>query len=328
MPYLKLDQLKTTAELARRLPYPLASKYHAIPVNEARARVTVAMADPTDFQAQAAITEGLGAKPYFVQADQQMIDKCLEKTWLQSSEDSYHVLMWSKEKEPCDHIFSYAKQVTALLDAQIFHFQKSSNIRDALDEFISEAHKQNGTLLILNFPKQSLLNQFFYNPPECQVIDRVKNSVLIARFPRWPIQKILLLLGCNDQDQPGVDWCLKIAEQTQVEVTILPLMIPSRVLLQQAGPDCHQLSDLLSTDCNLGSKLRTTLQNFVDEGIATTLRLREEPIFYQIRSEALESDYDLMILGAQPKNRIQRLMHRDIVPNLLFWADRPVLIAR
>jgi len=328
MPYLKLDQLKTTPSLTRLLPFAIASRYHAIPVNMESTKVTIAMANPTDLQAQAAISECLGAKPYFVQADQQSIDNWLEKTWSQSSEDMRRVLVWTPGQEQCEKFLSYCNQVATLLVAKLFNFPKKTYNYKAIDDLVTETQQHTCNLLILCLPEQSLINQLFRNPPECQLIDRSKYSVLVARSPRWPIRKILLVLRYDDQDQPGVDCCLDIAKRTGAAVTILPLILPSRDLYQQAGPTCHHPSALLSTHHNLGSKLHAALQIFIDEGVPSTLRLREEPPFYQIRTEAKDSDYDLIIVGAQPRNRVQQLTRRGIIPNLLFWADRPLLIAR
>ncbi|MEN8172302.1 MAG: hypothetical protein ABFS03_05420 [Chloroflexota bacterium] len=328
MPYLKLNQLRPTPSSARLLPLAIAKRYHAIPVTVESTKITVAMANPEDLDAQAVISECLGAKPYFVQANQQSIDNWLEKTWSGSANDFGRVLVWTPGQEHCENFISFCNQVATLLDAKLVNYSKNTYNHKTIDDYVTQSDQEPCKLLILCLPKQSLINKFLRNPPECQLIDRSKNSVLVARSPRWPIRKILLVLRHDGSDQPGIDCCLDIAKRTEAEVTILPLILPSRDLYQQAGPACHHLSDLLSTSHNLGSKLRSALQIFVHEGIPSTLRLREEPPFYQIRSEAEDSDYDLIIVGAQMRNRVQLLTRHGIIPNILVWVDRPTLIAR
>ena len=58
------------------------------------------------------------------------------------------------------------------------------------------------------------------------------------------------------------------------------------------------------------------------------MRFRQGEPARQIRWEVKEGSYDLIVVGAEPSGRWQRLFMSELVAPMLAWLDRPLLIAR
>ena len=83
--HLTLDSLAIIPRLVRRLPPALAFRFHALPLSEGNGYITVAMADPDDAVARAAVAAALGTRLYVVEADPMAIDRLLSEVWPKES---------------------------------------------------------------------------------------------------------------------------------------------------------------------------------------------------------------------------------------------------
>jgi hypothetical protein len=79
--HLTLDNLAIIPRLVRRLPPALAFRFHALPLAEGNGYIMVAMADPDDAVARAAVAAALGTRLYVVRADPAAIDGLLSEVW-------------------------------------------------------------------------------------------------------------------------------------------------------------------------------------------------------------------------------------------------------
>ena len=83
--HLTLDSPAIIPRLVRRLPPALAFRFHALPLAEGKGYITVAMADPDDAEARAALAAALGMRLYVVKADPMVIDGLLSEVWPKES---------------------------------------------------------------------------------------------------------------------------------------------------------------------------------------------------------------------------------------------------
>ena len=80
-----LDSLAIIPRLVRRLPPALAFRFHALPLFESNGYITVAMADPDDAAARAAVAAALGTRLHVVEADPMVIEGLLSEVWPKES---------------------------------------------------------------------------------------------------------------------------------------------------------------------------------------------------------------------------------------------------
>ncbi len=326
--YLTLNRLTANLQLARRLPRDLAYRYHVLPVAEDGGRVTVAMANPQDEHAQAAVGTALGTTPYIVQGDQTAIDTLLAKVWLEERPSPLQVLIHIEDDLISSKLSAYAFAIGELLRAQISPFEPSGFSHHNLEALVQEVASKRYDLIITQAPKPSFIEQLALGRPVRRIADRIPASVLICNDQRWPIRKILLVAGEAPANDLAEDWTVRLARRSGASVTVLGIVPPVPAMYGQQERMRQGLTALLSTRTALGQEMRRAAQRLVDWEIDGRLRLREGPFDQQLQQEVLEGDYDLIMVNADPDNRYLRRLTRGSASTLLRWTDRPVLIAK
>lgn len=327
--FFTLDNLVVNPRLARRLPPALAFQYHALPVAKDNDHITVAMADPTDKAAYAAIATGLGAAPYVVQADPVAIDRQLAEIWAQEVQlSSLRLLVYHQDSPIAEKITAYAQYLGQLLHGKLDFFHMPQNGKANLKD-LAEKASCNQDLVIFGEPDQSLTQRILSGPAGCRAAEQLPTSVLVARQPRWPLKNILLVTRGYETDNMAVDWLLRLAQPSKAIVTVLALTPETSVMYQQASTYMpHGLADWLATDTPLGRQLRRIAQQLANWEVVGQLRFRQGAPCQQIQREVATGDYDLIVLAADPADWWLRRLLGEVVNPLLGKVERPVLIAK
>ena len=324
--YLTLDNLIINRKIARRLPATLAFRYHAIPVGKANGNITVAMADPYDQPACKEVAKALETELFVVQGDLTAIDEQLAELWPAEPSHSLRFLVSQGDSPVAAEIQAYARYLGQLLNAQLTDCRGADRAETTFDDLI-EGAKHNVNLVIFGEPCQSLLGKLVTGSIGCKAAEQMPTSILITRYPRWPLRKILLITRGQGLDNVAVDWIIRLAQPSGAAVTVLAVQPPL------SGPDSRAvagggMSDWLTTDTPLGQQLRRIAQQLVNWDIEGKLRFRQGPPDWQIKAEVNEGDYDLVVLAADPEDWWTRRILGRLIGPLLGWVDLPVLIAK
>jgi nucleotide-binding universal stress UspA family protein len=246
----------------------------------------------------------------------------LAKLWARKEKQALQVLLYNQAGPCAGQVYSYAGYLGALFNVQPETFPAGQGAKTTLETLIQYAG-YNYDLVILGEPEQSRFKRWFWGPPACQAVERLPASVLVARQPRWPIQRILLITRGQQPDQGVEAWLRPLARPSRAIVTILALQppIPTAAIQALYG---RGLADWLETDTPLGQQLR----GLVDGGIECQLRFQSESPAWQMQQEVAEVDPDLIVMAADPADWWERRLLGEWVNPLLSWADRPVLVAR
>jgi nucleotide-binding universal stress UspA family protein len=328
--HLVLENLTLDPVLARRLPRGLACRYCALPVAEDKENgcLTVAMADPDDNVACEALKTVLDTPPYVVRCDPAEINARLAEIWPQEEQCLLRVLVCTQDSTIADEVQAYMRGLCDLLGASIDVFQVVGRIGASLDALAEEVQRGGYQLVILLEPDQSPAERLFLGPVVSRVVDRVPASLLIARRPRWPLRRMLLVAQGKEADDSAVDWIVRLARPSGATVTVLTVVPPLPAMYNWEVRMQQGLAALLATNTALGRQLRRIARRLVDEGIEGTLRLREGPPDWQIRHELIEGDYDLIAITAETRARWLRRLVGEVTAPLLGSADRPVLVVK
>jgi len=218
----------------------------------------------------------------------------------------------------------YARYIHDLLGGQISCLQKTT--KD--DKPSNEQTAIDCDLFVFGEPEQSFNTRLLAGSPCGKAIAQTSTSFLVARRPRWPIQTILLIVRVEETDEAAVDWVGRLARQSGAKVSILPVLSCFPSVYAPASSEETALGELLSPNTQPGQQLRCLSQRLAQWQIEGTLRFRQGEPECQIRLEVTEGNYDLIVIGAEPYGRWQRLLMGELVAPMLGWLNRPLLIAR
>ena len=320
---LVLDDLDLDPEVARRLSPTVASRHHALPVAVRDRRVTVAMADPTDTAARAAIASDLGVEPCIVQGDRISIDRLVAELWCKGEESRSQLLAWAPAGCCVDEVRSYAEYLSNLLRARLNHAPQEATI-DALVEWAGE----DSELIILGKPEKSLCQTVFSGSLELMALSRLSVSTLVAQRPSWPLQRVLLVIKGDASDRQAMDWTLRLAEPSGARVTALAIAPPVPAMYHGLSRMEGGLAELLATDAPLGRQMRRAARRLVDGSVEGTLLLRQGSPEWEIRRELARGHYDLLVVAMSPGDGVRRWLLGDLAVGLTRVVDRPILVAR
>ncbi|MBK9049347.1 MAG: universal stress protein [Chloroflexi bacterium] len=312
-------------EIARRLPPALAFRYLAIPVAEERGRVTVLIADPYNQQAVAEIAAALPHHPYLVKSDPAMITNLLQQTWPEETQPTILRLLVATPPGPIAAPFrAYVQRLGNLLHSQIIYLPLPENAA-ALDT-LSQSTNQQTDLVALQEPTRSWLTQFLHGSLAQQAIRHIPTSILLARQPRWPLRRLLLIIHGDEREEAILSWVLRLAQPVKAEITLLAVTPAHPWLYNREGRALQGLAALLEPDTLLTQQARQMAQQITQAGLQGELRLRQGPPAAQIRQEIAACDPDLILTCG----RADETGHwfSDFILSSHHWLDRPVLLVR
>ncbi len=325
--HLALDSLVIVPKLARRLPATVAFRYHALPLAEDNGCITVAMADPDDTVARGAVAAALDSKLYLVRADPIIIDGLLAETWPEERHHHLRLLVTYQDSPIAEQVQAYAQYLCDLLGGHLNDFQRLAPAGATFDDLVEEAGHSHD-LVVFGEPDQSLIERLFSGSADLKASELVPTSVLIARRPRWPLKRMLLITRGHETDDVAVDWIIRLAQPSNAAVTVLAVVPDMPAICDPAARLQCGLADWLATDTTLGQQLRRIAQRLVNWGTESTLRFRQGSPERQIQCELAERDYDLIVIAADHSSWWLRRLLGELVTPLLGWVDRPVLVAK
>jgi nucleotide-binding universal stress UspA family protein len=336
-----LDKLVADPRLARRFPLDLARRFHALPVAEQDGRVTVAMANPDDQVARVAVETTLGLASFLVRVDSKVVDALIDAAWNTEDHDTLRMLAHISPGPSHDQLTQYAQQMASLLQADLLPaelpqeelFRQKAKI-DAQAQN-AKATVEACNLYLFDSTDHPRLARLLAEPgirtrPETlpeHVSWPYTRAALIARHPRWPLQRILLVITGEDVDQAAVEWMLRLARASHSVVAALAVVPPVPAMYGQRSALAQTLPALLSSNSTMGRRMRHTARLMVEWEIEGTLRLRQGPPDWQIRRELADKEYDVVVMGTKPRRQWLRRLEGDGLCCLLRFARQPVLIA-
>jgi len=318
-----LDDLDLDPTVARRLSADVASRHHVLPVAAKDRRMTVAMADPTDKAGLEAVTSELGIEPYVVQGDRTSIDQLLAQLWCKKGRKSPHLLAYAPTGDRLNETRLYAEYIGDLLNASIEYVPGET----PLDALVEKA-RDNYELVITGRSDKLFCQRLLSGLTGRRVEDRLPVSLLIARRPLQPFQRVLLVIQGITSDSEATDWTLRLAGPSGASVTALAVVPPVPAMYHGLTRMEKGLAELLTTDTILGRQMRQVAQQLVNGQIEGTLRLRQGSPEWGIRREIAEGRFDLLIIAAASQDRMQRLPISDLVISLMHTVNRSVLVTK
>ncbi|UCC64360.1 MAG: universal stress protein [Anaerolineae bacterium] len=326
--HLNRDDLAVNPRLARRLPPDLAWRYRALPVAEESGRITVAMADPDDAAAREAIEAALGTACCAVRGNPAAIEALLRELWPQEATRPLRLLVCVQAGPAADELQNYAQAIGSLLDARLDGWPVAGDMDATLDALTKATEQADYDLIILGQLSQTLVQRLLSAVVAHMAPGWRPTSLLLARRPRWPLKRLLLVMQGQEVDNLVVDWVVRLARPSAAAVTVLRWVLPTSSPSRGEVPAQQGLNALLTADTALGQQMRRVSQRLVNWEIESRLRFCQGPPGQRIHRELAEGNYDLIAVAAElARTGLGKKSHLgELTTLLLCWADQPVLI--
>jgi len=182
-------------------------------------------------------------------------------------------------------------------------------------------------LVLYGEPEQSSLERVLFGSIERRIASNVPITILVAKQPRWPIRKILLVIRVEASEESAVEWAGRLTQVSDAHLTILPL-VPFQPLIYGSASHLQiGIESLLTPSTPSGQQLRYFLNLLRQWQVNGTLCVRQGDPLWQICWEIDEGKYDLVIIGAEQRSRLRRWLFGELIGPLVSRINRPLLIA-
>jgi nucleotide-binding universal stress UspA family protein len=158
-------------------------------------------------------------------------------------------------------------------------------------------------------------------------IQHNREPLFFVRFPRWPIQSILLIVRGGKADRSAIEIAFCLACKCNASLITLATVPDIPAFYRSYAKVQLGLPTLFELNTEPGHQLREILHRMSLHGLNGDIQACESEPNQQIRQLVKLSDPDLIVISQEPYSRLWRLLFGEIVQPMLRWIDRPVLIA-
>ncbi len=332
--FLSLRDLTPDRAAVRRLPLDGARRYRALPIAQDSGCITVAMADPSDLPARAAVTAALvtdgSLQVYMVQGDPALIDAWLADlaqadAYGAGQPEAQPLEIWLREPLYGDKaaVTGYAAQIAALLATPLRRFDPLAAGQGWPPCAALPVHR----LVILpcidyNLPSPLQANGNGGGPSSGRGDPA---PTLYACRPRWPLRRLLLIVRGGPVDDTALTWATRLARASGATATAL--MVAPHTPASHAPWAHDDISSLLSASNAIGHKMRHAAQRLAAMQLDAVLHLRQGAPEVVIREELATTSYDLVIGGVAVQGSDVQWRLRPLLRGLLPDLACPMLLA-
>jgi nucleotide-binding universal stress UspA family protein len=285
------------------------------------------MADPDDAEAREAVVATLGPRSCVVKGDPLTIDARLTEIWGDKARRCLKLAVCAFPDPLPGELWDYSQALGVLLGAHLDRISLAGEMNGLAEEGV----RAECDLVI--FGKHDhpwirrLLSRSTANRGLASRRSAVSFAILVAQRPRWPLERIVLVICGERADNAAVDWTLRLARPSAAAVTVLAVAPPVPAMYHGLSRMEQSVAALLTTDTALGRQMHQAARRLAECRVDGTLRLRQGAPDQQICREVVEGDHDLIVMATRPCRWWLRQLKGDPICSLLSRVDRPVLLA-
>ena len=236
------------------------------------------------------------------------------------------LLTYTKRVDVLQKLHQYAAYICHLLHGRLRQIELAQP--NAADPylFVQTRAEKLCDLLLFGEPDRSLVNRFFARYEKPRMVNHLTSSILVAREPRHPIKKILLVLRAEESDSTAVTWACRLAQKQNIQLSCLPI-VPAQPGMYRIGKTIQPQERIIMAEGSATNKiLNRYMWQMRQAGVDFELKLQEGEPLEQIEQSIAAEDHDLVIIAQEPYGRLQRFFLGEIITPLLHALDRPILI--
>jgi nucleotide-binding universal stress UspA family protein len=171
-------------------------------------------------------------------------------------------------------------------------------VGNPVEEILTEIHEGDYDILVVGARQEVRAAQLLLGSVTQQLIRRAPISVLVAKKPRPGLDRILICTGGADVAEPVIELGGTLAGLAHAQTTLLHVVSPVPSMYTGLDELEETLAELLQTDTPTSQHLRYAAGVLDRYGVPGKLKLRYGVAADEILREALEENYDLVVIGA------------------------------
>lgn len=201
---------------------------------------------------------------------------------------------------------------------------------DVLTEIFNEAQEGDYDTIVVGTQEVDRLLDIFMGTVTGKIAGKAHSSVLVVRGDRpVKLDKMLIAIGGQKMNQEVVKVGSRIARASQAEVRVLYVTSPVPTMYTGLDEMDETLEELLHTDTPIARYLRWSAQYLADQELEAKLELAQGVDTDEIMREALQGDYDLLVIGASAARGIfGRIFTEQVTPQVVDRSPCSVLVVR
>jgi nucleotide-binding universal stress UspA family protein len=289
------------------------------------------MADPDNAEAREAVIAALGPESCVVKGPAFAIDARLAEIWGGEARRRLNLVVCDFPIPLSEDLWDYSRALGSLLEAHL-HRMTTEGELNALDR---EGRRVDCDLLVTGFRLgkryhpllRRLLSRSTADDDVTGQQSAIPCAILVAQRPRWPLERILLVICGESADNAAMDWTLRLAKPSTAAVTVLAAVPPVPIMYHGLSRMEQGVAALLTTDTALGRQMHLAARRLTECKVDGTLRVRQGVPDQQICREVVEGDYDLIVMATKPCRWWLRQLKGELSCSLLGRIDRPMLLA-
>jgi len=239
------------------------------------------------------------------------------------------VIWREKERPQANAILARAAQ---LLNSAVPSVQTQVRIGHPAEEIIRQIEEEGCDLVIVGErQRHDLVTRFLLGSTAVRVVEHAPCPVIIAKGKIGPVRHILLCDSGVEDPSLLNRFIVQSAELLKggEEVTVLHVM--SQI---SAGPGIRgqqlraDAEELIESRAPEGELLEQDVRLLKGLKLRARPKVRHGLVVDEILAEALDGDYDLVVIGAHRGKGWRRILLDDLAHQIIVQLDRPVLVVR
>ena len=230
-------------------------------------------------------------------------------------------------KREAEEYITYARYVSNLLGTPLSVKQPQSR-REEIDPSWIKCVTGNSELVIAQSPMVSRGQRLRIGDPGNWLAQKSTSTILLARKPRWPFRRLLLILRNERSDAGAATWALRLACESDAFITILPIVPSLPNFLQISDNSQKILTNLLNSTVPLAEMLRKLLAQLEESQVRHEIQLQRGLPDWQVAQALNAGEHELLITGDEEGVWLSRWVRGEFIAPLLRWLDCPILICK
>jgi nucleotide-binding universal stress UspA family protein len=199
---------------------------------------------------------------------------------------------------------------------------------DPVTNILAEAREGDYDLIVIGARHEGGLTQRLLGSVAQAVVRRAPISVLVVRWARSDLNRVLICTGGLDVANPVIEAGAHLAGAAGAQATLLYVTSATASMYTGLGIK-ETLPRLLRTDTPVARHLRHGVEVLTQHQVDAELKLRHGVVANEILQEAREGDYDLIVIGASgAAGRLREWLLRNVTRQVVEYALCSVLVVK
>jgi len=198
-----------------------------------------------------------------------------------------------------------------------------------VDEIIQETRESDYEMIVIGENAEFRLINLLLQPIPHRIVVQSFTSVLVVKADVSKLERILICTSGNPLNRSVIEVGTRLAQEAGASVRLLYVANPVPAMYTGMRTMDESLSTLLQSGTPVSDHLNWGAGVLEARGVTADLILRHGVAADEIVSEAVEGEYDLIVIGAKPKeDSLRKLLMTQVMPEVVDRSPCSVLIVR